>query len=75
LGIAAVVLRAVLFAVPICPGKTLDMGEAKGPSSSPWAGDGLINLQGLAEMYWNLYKQPRAAWTHESGLGTHKENF
>jgi hypothetical protein len=37
--------------------------------------DGLINLQGLAEMCWNLYKQPRAAWTHELDTGSHKENF
>jgi len=37
--------------------------------------DGSIDLQGLAELHWNLYKQPRVAWTHELDIGTHKENF
>ena len=46
----------------------LELAEAMGE-------DGLINLECLAEMYWNLYKQSRAAWTHELDIRTHKENF
>jgi NAD(P)-dependent dehydrogenase (short-subunit alcohol dehydrogenase family) len=37
--------------------------------------DGLISLDGLADAYWFLYTQPRAAWTHELDLRTYKESF
>jgi NAD(P)-dependent dehydrogenase (short-subunit alcohol dehydrogenase family) len=37
--------------------------------------DGLVSLEGLADAYWYLYKQPRAAWTHELDLRTFKESF
>ena len=37
--------------------------------------DGLISLAGLADAYWYLYTQPRAAWTHELDLRTFKESF
>lgn len=37
--------------------------------------DGLISLAGLADAYWYLYRQPRAAWTHELDLRTFKESF
>ena len=37
--------------------------------------DGLISLAGLADAYWFLYNQPRAAWTHELDLRTFKESF
>ena len=37
--------------------------------------DGLISLTGLADAYWYLYGQPRAAWTHELDLRTFKESF
>lgn len=37
--------------------------------------DGLISLAGLADAYWYLYNQPRAAWTHELDLRTFKESF
>lgn len=37
--------------------------------------DGLISLDGLADTYWFLYTQPRAAWTHELDLRTFKESF
>jgi len=37
--------------------------------------DGLISLSGLADAYWFLYNQPRAAWTHELDLRTFKESF
>jgi NAD(P)-dependent dehydrogenase (short-subunit alcohol dehydrogenase family) len=37
--------------------------------------DGLISLDGLAAAYWFLYRQPRAAWTHELDLRTFKESF
>jgi NAD(P)-dependent dehydrogenase (short-subunit alcohol dehydrogenase family) len=37
--------------------------------------DGLISLDGLADAYWFLHRQPRAAWTHELDLRTFKEQF
>ena len=37
--------------------------------------DGLVSLAGLTDAYWFLYKQPRAAWTHELDLRTFKEAF
>jgi NAD(P)-dependent dehydrogenase (short-subunit alcohol dehydrogenase family) len=37
--------------------------------------DGLISLAGLADAYWYLYTQRRAAWTHELDLRTFKESF
>jgi NAD(P)-dependent dehydrogenase (short-subunit alcohol dehydrogenase family) len=37
--------------------------------------DGLVSLAGLADAYWYLYGQPRAAWTHELDLRTFKESW
>ena len=37
--------------------------------------DGLIGLEGLAESYRFLYRQPRNAWTQELDLRTHKEQY
>jgi NAD(P)-dependent dehydrogenase (short-subunit alcohol dehydrogenase family) len=37
--------------------------------------DGLISLDGLADAYWFLYRQERAAWTHELDLRTFKESW
>lgn len=37
--------------------------------------DGLVSLTGLADAYWFLHEQPRAAWTHELDLRTFKESF
>jgi NAD(P)-dependent dehydrogenase (short-subunit alcohol dehydrogenase family) len=37
--------------------------------------DGLVSLEGLADAYWFLHTQPRAAWTHELDLRTYKESF
>ena len=37
--------------------------------------DGLISLDGLADAYWFLHTQPRAAWTHELDLRTFKESW
>lgn len=37
--------------------------------------DGLISLTGLADAYWYLYTQPKAAWTHELDLRPFKESF
>jgi NAD(P)-dependent dehydrogenase (short-subunit alcohol dehydrogenase family) len=37
--------------------------------------DGLISLDGLADAYWFLYTQHRAAWTHELDLRTFKEQW
>jgi NAD(P)-dependent dehydrogenase (short-subunit alcohol dehydrogenase family) len=37
--------------------------------------DGLVSLDGLADAYWFLHNQPRAAWTHELDLRTYKEQW
>jgi len=37
--------------------------------------DGLVSLDGIAEAYMYLYKQPKTAWTHELDLRTYKEKF
>jgi NAD(P)-dependent dehydrogenase (short-subunit alcohol dehydrogenase family) len=37
--------------------------------------DGLVSLEGLADAYWYLHNQHRAAWTHELDLRTFKESF
>jgi len=37
--------------------------------------DGLVDLEGLADAYWFLHRQPRASWTHEIDLRTFKEQF
>ena len=34
-----------------------------------------IGLEGLADLYVFLYRQPRNAWTHEIDVRTHLENF
>lgn len=34
-----------------------------------------VGLEGLAELYLFLYKQPKNAWTHELDVRTHLENF
>src|SRR5437879_4007626 len=40
-----------------------------------WRVGCLGGLAGLADAYWYLYKQPKAAWTHELDLRTFKESF
>jgi NAD(P)-dependent dehydrogenase (short-subunit alcohol dehydrogenase family) len=37
--------------------------------------DGLIGLQGIADLYQLLHNQPRDAWSHEIDVRTHKEAF
>ena len=37
--------------------------------------DGLVSLEGLADAYWYLHNQPKAAWTQELDLRTFKEPF
>ena len=37
--------------------------------------DGLVSLDGLADAYWFLHTQHRAAWTHELDLRTFKESW
>ena len=37
--------------------------------------EGLIGLQGIADAFMHLYRQPRNAWTHELDLRTHLEKF
>ncbi len=37
--------------------------------------DGLLNIDAIAETYWQLYRQPRSAWTQELDLRPYKEGF
>ncbi|HYB98325.1 MAG TPA: SDR family NAD(P)-dependent oxidoreductase [Candidatus Limnocylindrales bacterium] len=37
--------------------------------------DGLVSLDGLADVYWFLHRQPRAAWTHELDVRPFKESW
>lgn len=37
--------------------------------------EGLIGLEGIADAFMFLYRQPRNAWTHELDLRTHREQF
>ena len=37
--------------------------------------DGLLSIDGIAEAYWTLHRQPRAAWTQELDLRPYKENW
>jgi NAD(P)-dependent dehydrogenase (short-subunit alcohol dehydrogenase family) len=37
--------------------------------------DGLLNLESIAESYWQLHQQHRSAWTHELDLRPYKEAF
>ncbi|MFA7280381.1 MAG: SDR family NAD(P)-dependent oxidoreductase [Sterolibacterium sp.] len=37
--------------------------------------DGLLDVDGIAENYWHLHRQPRSAWTQELDLRPFKEPF
>lgn len=37
--------------------------------------EGLVDLEGIADLYEFLYRQPRAAWSHEVDVRTFKESF
>jgi NAD(P)-dependent dehydrogenase (short-subunit alcohol dehydrogenase family) len=37
--------------------------------------DGLLDIDGIAETYWNIHRQRRSAWTHEVDLRPFKEGF
>lgn len=37
--------------------------------------DGLLGVDGIAETYWQLHRQPRSAWTQEIDLRPYKEVF
>ena len=37
--------------------------------------DGLLGIEAIAEMYWQLHRQPRSAWTQEIDLRPFKEPF
>jgi NAD(P)-dependent dehydrogenase (short-subunit alcohol dehydrogenase family) len=37
--------------------------------------DGLLNIDAIAESYWQLHRQHRSAWTHELDLRPFKESF
>jgi NAD(P)-dependent dehydrogenase (short-subunit alcohol dehydrogenase family) len=37
--------------------------------------DGLLGLEGIAEAYWHLHRQPKTAWAQEIDLRPYKEPF
>ncbi len=37
--------------------------------------DGLLGVDGIAETYWQIHRQPRSAWTQEVDLRPYKEAF
>ena len=37
--------------------------------------DGLLNVDAIAETYWQIHRQARSAWTHEIDLRPFKEPF
>lgn len=37
--------------------------------------DGLLGVDGIAETYWQLHRQPRNAWTQEVDLRPYRESF
>jgi NAD(P)-dependent dehydrogenase (short-subunit alcohol dehydrogenase family) len=37
--------------------------------------DGMVGLQGLAESYWSLHRQPKNAWTFEIDVRPYKETW
>ena len=45
-----------------------DLREQRGP-------DGLLNIEAIAEAYWQLHVQHRSAWTHELDLRPWAESF
>ena len=45
-----------------------DRAKAKGE-------DGLLHVDGIADTYWHIYRQPRSTWTLEVDLRPYKEPF
>ena len=39
------------------------------------AHDGILNPDDIAEVYWQIHRQPRSAWTHEMDLRPWVEKF
>jgi hypothetical protein len=37
--------------------------------------DGMLNIDAIAEVYWQIHRQPRSAWTQEVDLRPFKEPF
>ena len=37
--------------------------------------DGMLNIDAIAQVYWQIYRQPRSAWTQEVDLRPFKEPF
>jgi NAD(P)-dependent dehydrogenase (short-subunit alcohol dehydrogenase family) len=50
--------------------------RSNAPQMKAAAGDdGLLDLEAIAEVYWQLHTQHRSAWTHELDLRPYKESF
>ena len=37
--------------------------------------DGLLDIDAIAETYWQIHRQPRSTWAHEVDLRPFKETF
>ena len=37
--------------------------------------DGVLNPMDIAELYWNIYKQPKSAWSFETDIRPYNENW
>jgi hypothetical protein len=37
--------------------------------------DGLLGIEAIAEIYWQIHRQPRSAWNQEMDLRPFKEPF
>ena len=37
--------------------------------------DGMLEIEGIVETYWQIHRQPKSAWTHEVDLRPFKEAF
>ena len=37
--------------------------------------DGLLGIEAIADVYWQIHSQPRSAWAHEIDLRPFKEPF
>lgn len=53
-----------------------DRLRARFPRAAEERGEGgLLEIEAIAEAYWQLHRQPRSAWTHEIDLRPFKEPF
>ena len=50
--------------------------RSRRPETAPERGeDGLLNIEAIAQAYWQIHRQARSAWTHEIDLRPFTETF